>query len=102
MQRRRPILCYTISRYFFIENCEGFNVISGQPSPEFDDTPIAIPEGPPNLPPYTKANIRDGYVIPHESKIYCKFEKLELFSVNKIGLVQFTLVSRSTPKSLYD
>ena len=54
----------------------------GTPSPDFDNTHVTVPDGqppPPPLTPYTKANIRDGYVTPQESQLYCKSEKYELF-----------------------
>ena len=63
----------------FIQYKEGFNFVSGKPSPDFDDTHITVPDGPPSLTAYTKANIRDGYVIPQESQLYHKSEKYELF-----------------------
>ena len=56
----------------FIQYKEGFSFVSGTPSSDFDNSHITIPDGPPFLTPYTKANIRDGYVIPQESKLYNK------------------------------
>ena len=44
----------------FIQYKEGFNFVSGKPSPGFDNTHITLPDGPPSLTPYTKAIIRDG------------------------------------------
>ena len=67
----------------FIQYKEGFNFVSGKPSPDFDNTNIAVPDGPPSLTTYTKANIRDGYVIPQESQLYHKSEKYELFRKQK-------------------
>ena len=49
---------------------KSFNFVSGKPSPDFDNTHITVPDGSPSLTPYTKANIRDGYVIPQESQLY--------------------------------
>ena len=48
----------------FIQYKEGFNFDSGKPSPDFDGTHMTVLDGPSSLTPYTKANIRDGYVIP--------------------------------------
>ena len=72
---------YYVTYYqdIFIQNTEGFNFVSRKPSPEFDGTHITVPGGPPSLTSYTKANIRDGYVIPQESKLYHNSEKYELF-----------------------
>ena len=64
---------------FFIQYREGFTFISGKTSPEFDCVHVTIPEGPPSLTPYTKAGIRDGYVIPHDTQVYHKSVKFELF-----------------------
>ena len=61
----------------FIQHKEGFIFVSGKPSPDFDDTHITVPDRPPFLTPYTKANIRDGYVIPQESHLYHKSKKHE-------------------------
>ena len=41
----------------FIQHREGFNFVSGTPSPNFDGIHIIVPEGPPSLTSYTKANI---------------------------------------------
>ena len=49
------------------------------PSPGFNDIHIMAPDKPPNLTPYTKARIKNGYVIPEETKLYHKSEKYELF-----------------------
>ena len=58
-------------------------------------THITVPEGPPSLTPYTKANIRDGYVIPQESELYHKSEKYELFrKQNWFGAVHPNFKSR--------
>ena len=62
----------------FIQYKEGFNFISGKRSLNFDNTQITVPDGTPSLTPYTKANIRDGYVIPQESQLNHKSEKYEL------------------------
>ena len=62
----------------FLQYREVFKIVSGKPSPEFDGTHIIVPRGPTSLTPYTKANIRDGYVIPQVSKLYHKSEKYEL------------------------
>ena len=51
----------------FIQYKEGFNFVSGKPSPDFDNTHITVPDGPPSLTPYTESNIRDGFVNPKES-----------------------------------
>ena len=69
----------TKNQDIFIQYKEGFNVISGTPSPDFENTHITVPNGRPSSTPYTKANIRDGYVIPQESQLYHKSEKYELF-----------------------
>ena len=63
----------------FIQYKESFTFVSGTPSSDFDNTNITIPDEPPSLTHYTKAKIRDGYVIPQESKLYHKSEKHELF-----------------------
>ena len=63
----------------FIQYKEGFYFVSRKPSPDFDKTHITVPDGPPSLTPYTKANTRDEYVIPQESQLYNKSEKYELF-----------------------
>ena len=69
--------CYaTQYQNIFIQYREGFIFFSGKPSPEFDGVHVTIPEGPPSLTPYTKAGIRDGCVIPHETHIYYKSEKI--------------------------
>ena len=75
-------------QYIFIQNQEGFNFVSGKSSPDFDDIHVIDPEGPPSLTPYTKANIRDGYVIPQKSQLYHKSGKHELFGKqNAFGAV---------------
>ena len=63
----------------FIQYREGFNFVSGKPSPDFDGIHIIVLDGPTSLTPYTKANIRDGYVITKETNLYHKSEKYELF-----------------------
>ena len=63
----------------FTQNREGFNFVSGKPSPDFDNTHVTVPDGSTSLTHHTKTNIRDGYVIPQESKLYRKSEKYELF-----------------------
>ena len=61
-------------------NIEKVLILShGKPSTEFDGIHLTVPEGTPSLTLYTKAGIRDGYIIPHESKVYHKSEKFELF-----------------------
>ena len=62
-----------------IQYNEGFNFVSGASSSENDDIHIKTPEGPTSLTPYTKATIRDGYVIPQETKLYHKSEKYKFF-----------------------
>ena len=59
----------------FIQYQEGFIFVSGKLSPDFENTHVTIPDGPPSLTPYTKANICDGYVFPQESKLYQKSKK---------------------------
>ena len=86
-------------KIFFIQNKEGFNFVSGKPSSDFDNTQITVPDGPPSLTPYTKANIRDGYAIPQESQLYHKSKNTNYLE-NKIGLELFTLLSKSTPNSI--
>ena len=72
----------------FIQYREGFNFVSGKPSSDFDNTHVTVSDGPPSLTAYTKANIRDGYVIPQEPKLYRKSEKYELFRIqNWFGAV---------------
>ena len=85
---------------FFIQYKGGFNFVSGKPSSDFDNTHITVPDGPPSLTPSTKANIRDGYVIPQESQLYHKSEKKTNYLENKIGLAQFTLVYKSMRNSI--
>ena len=63
----------------FIQYQEGFNFVSGTPSSHFDDLHVIGPNKPPPITPYTKANNKDGYVIPEESELYRKSEKFELF-----------------------
>ena len=83
----------------FIQYKESFNFVTGTPSSHFDDAHVTISDGPPPLTPYAKAKIRDGYVIPQESKMYSKSEKTNSF-VNKTGLAQFTLMSKSMLNSI--
>ena len=68
----------------FIQYKEGFNFVSGKPSPDFDNTHITVPDGPPSLTPFTKSNIRDGYVIPQESQLYHKSAKVRNVSETKL------------------
>ena len=70
---------YYATKYqdIFMQYKEGFNFVTATPSSDFNDVHVTISDGP--LTPYTKANIRDGYVIPQESKLYRKSEKYELF-----------------------
>ena len=63
----------------FIQYHEGFNFVTGKPSSHFDDIHVVGPNKPPSITPYRKANIKDGYVIPEELKLYRKCEKFELF-----------------------
>ena len=63
----------------FIQYNEGFNFTTGKASAEFKDAHVTIPEGAPPITPHTKANIRNGYVIPQESPIYRKSEKYKIF-----------------------
>ena len=78
---------HTIKRRF-IQYKEGFNFVSGTPLSDFDDVPVTISDGPPPLTPYTKANIRDGHVIPQESKMYRKLVRYKLFrKQNWFGVV---------------
>ena len=54
----------------FIQYIEGFNFGAIKASAEFKDVHLTVPEGTPPITPYTKANIRDGYVIPQQSLVY--------------------------------
>ena len=63
----------------FTQYNEGFNFITVKASAIFKDTHVPVPEGAPPITPYTKANIRNGYVIPQESPVYRKSEKYEIF-----------------------
>ena len=81
----------------FAQYREGFNFVSSKPSPEFDGVLTTIPEGPPYLTPYTKAGIRDVYVIPHESNH--KSEKFEFLS-EQIGSELSTLMSKLMQTSI--
>ena len=45
--------CATKYQYIFIQYREGFNFVSGKPSPEFDRVHPTIPEGQPSFTPYT-------------------------------------------------
>ena len=71
---------YYATKYqdIFIQYNESFNFITGKASAEFKDTHLTDPQGAPPITPYTKANIRNGYVIPQESPLYCKSDKHEL------------------------
>ena len=72
----------------FIQYKEVFNFVTGKPSSDFNDVHVTISDGPPPLTPYTKANIRDGYVIPQESKMYRKSDNYDLFrQQNEFGAV---------------
>ena len=62
----------------FIQYREGFNFVSEKLSNDFDNAHVTVPDGPPYLTPYRKANIRDGYIIPQESQLYRKSEQYEL------------------------
>ena len=65
----------------FIQYNEGFNFITGTASADFKDAHVANPEGAPPITSYTKANIRNGYVIPQESPVYHKSEKFGFFRI---------------------
>ena len=63
----------------FIQYQEGSTFVSGTPSSHFDDIHVIGPNKPPSITPYTKANIKDGYVVPEDLKLYRKFENFDLF-----------------------
>ena len=50
----------------FVQYQDGFNIITGKASADFKDEHITIPIGAPSITPYTKSNVRNGYVIPQE------------------------------------
>ena len=72
---------YYVTKYqdIFVQYRECFNFVTGESSTEFKDVHLTIPEGAPSLTSYTKRYIRDGFVIPEESPVYQKLEKIELF-----------------------
>ena len=53
----------------------GFNFVTAKASAEFKDVHVTIPNGAPSIRPYTKADIRNRYVIPQELPVYRKSEK---------------------------
>ena len=53
----------------FIQYQEGFNFASGTPSSDFDNVHIIGPNKSPPITPYTKAKIKNGYVIPEETQL---------------------------------
>ena len=57
---------------------KGLKYITRKASAKFKDAHVTVPEGSPPITNYTKANIRNGYVIPQESLNYRKPEKHEL------------------------
>ena len=63
------LICATQYQDIFIQYKEGFDFVSGKLSSDFDNTHITVPDVPPSLTPYTKANISDGYAIPQESPL---------------------------------
>ena len=64
------------------------NFITGKASAKFKDVHITIPNGALSITQYTKADIRNGYIIPQESPVYGKSEKYELFrKQNYFGVV---------------
>ena len=58
---------------------EGFYFITGKRSAELKDVQMTILNGAPEITPYTQADICNGYVIPHETPVYPKPKKYELF-----------------------
>ena len=48
----------------FVQYQAVFNFVTGKPPIKIKDIHLTIPEGAPFLTPYTKADIRDGHVIP--------------------------------------
>ena len=72
---------YYATKYqdIFIHYNEGFNFIMGKASAEIKDAQVTIRASAPPITPYTKANIRNGYVNPQESPVYRKSEEYELF-----------------------
>ena len=63
----------------FIQYHEGFDFLTGKDSEEFRNVHKAIPNKAPSITPYTKADIRNGFVIPKESQVYGKSENYEIF-----------------------
>ena len=68
----------------FIQYKEGFNIVTGKASVKFKDVHMTIPDNAPFVTPYTKANIRNLYVIFQESQDYRKSEKYEIFCRTKL------------------
>ena len=62
----------------FIQYQEGFNFASGTPSSDFHNVHVISPNNSSPITPYTKAKIKNGYVIPEETQLYDKSEKYEL------------------------
>ena len=58
----------------FIQYQEGFNFASGTPSSDFDDIHIIGPNKPSPITPYTKAKVKNGYVIAEETQLNRKSE----------------------------
>ena len=53
--------------------------VTGKPSHELKVVYLIIPNHEPPLTPYTKADIRDGYIIQLESSVYCEPVKYQFF-----------------------
>ena len=62
---------------------QGFNFVTDKASKEFKDIHLIMPNKASYFTPYTKADIRNGYVIPQESQADPKSEKYELFKKQK-------------------
>ena len=77
--KHRPYFA-TQNQDVFVQYREGFNFVTGKPSAEIKDLHLNISEGALSLTRYTKADIRDAYVIPQESPVHRQSEKFELFS----------------------
>ena len=63
----------------FFQYLEGFNFIKGKATVEFKDVHVNIPNQAPSITPYTKPDIRNGYIVPEESAVYHKSENYEFF-----------------------
>ena len=61
----------------------GFNFVTGKQSHEFKDIHLTVPNKAPSITPYTKADTRNGYVIPQELSVYRKSENNMKFFANK-------------------